>query len=48
MLHPHAFLCPTPPFVPAAKSMLAPRGMKNTPDLASQTGSEKRVGRNVE
>ena len=48
MFHPHAFLCPTPPFVPGAKSMRFFWGMKNTPDLAPQTGSENRVARYVE
>ena len=48
MSHPHSFLCHTPPFVPVAKSMRPFGGMKNTPDLAPQTGSENRVARYVE
>ena len=48
VFHPHAFLCHTPPFAPVAKSMRPPSGMKNTPNLAPQTGSANRVARNVE
>ena len=38
----------TPPFCPCGKKHAAPGGMKNTPDLAPQTGSENRVARYVE
>ena len=44
--HPH-FSCYTPPFVPVTKNAVV-CNMKNTPDLAPQTGSENRVARNVE
>ena len=37
-----------PPLCPCGKKHAAPSGMKNTPDLAPQTGSENRVARNVE
>ena len=41
--------CRTPPPLSLfGKKHAAPRGMKNTPDLAPQTGSENRVARNVE
>ena len=46
--HPHSFLCHTPPLCPCGEKHAAPSGMKNTPDLAPQTGSENRVARNVE
>ena len=48
MFHPHGFLCSTPPFVPANKKHAVLWNMKNTPDLASHTGSANRVARNVE
>ena len=48
MPRPHAFLCPTPPFCPWGKKHAVLWGMKNTPDLAPQTGSENRVARYVE
>ena len=48
VFHPHSFLCHTPPLCPCGKKHAAPSGMKNTPDLAPQTGSENRVARNVE
>ena len=48
VFHPHSFLCHTPPLCPCGKKHAAPSGMKNTPDLAPQTGSENRVARYVE
>ena len=45
---PTALLCHYPPLCPCGKKHAAPGGMKNTPDLAPQTGSENRVARNVE
>ena len=48
MLHSPHFSCYTPPFVPVTKSMRSFVNMKNTPDLAPQTGSENRVARYVE
>ena len=37
-----------PPFCPCNKKHAVVCNMKNTPDLAPQTGSENRVARNVE
>ena len=48
MLHPHSFFMPHPPLCPCGKKHAVPSGMKNTPDLAPQTGSENRVARYVE
>ena len=48
MLHPQHFSCYTPPLCPCNKKHAAFCNMKNTPDLAPQTGSENRVARNVE
>ena len=48
MFPPPRFFMPYPPLCPCGKKHAAPSGMKNTPDLAPQTGSENRVARNVE
>ena len=48
VLHPHAFYATPPPLSLYRKKHAAPRNMKNTPDLAPQTGSENRVARYVE
>ena len=48
MFHPHAFLCPTPPFVPGAKSMRSFGTTKNTPELALSNRLRKPVARYVE
>ena len=45
---PPRFFMPRPPLCPWGKKEAAPRGMKNTPDSAPQTGSENRVARYVE
>ena len=45
--HPH-FSCYTPPLCPCNKKHAVVCNMKNTPDLAPQTGSENRVARYVE
>ena len=45
---PPRFFMEHPPLCPCSKKHAVPRGMKNTPDLAPQTGSENRVARNVE
>ena len=44
---PRTFLV-TPPLCPCNKKQAVVCNMKNTPDLAPQTGSENRVARNVE
>ena len=45
---PSRFFMPHPPLCPWGKKHAVLWGMKNTPDLAPQTGSENRVARNVE
>ena len=35
MLHPHAFLCHTPPFVPVAKSISGPQWHEKHPKFGS-------------
>ena len=45
---PSRFFMPHPPFCPWGKKHAVLWGMKNTPDLAPQTGSENRVARYVE
>ena len=48
MLHPPALFLLHPPLCPCNKKHAVVCNMKNTPDLAPQTGSENRVARNVE
>ena len=48
VFHPHAFLCSTPPPLSLLQKACGFWNMKNTPNLAPQTGSENRVARNVE
>ena len=45
---PPRFFMPHPPLCPCGEKHAVLWGMKNTPDLAPQTGSENRVARNVE